>query len=85
MSEEAFAYRLGRIEESLRDAVRKLDDESRSVARHDEQISGANGLIAEVKDLTAEVANLRRSIMAFALGLPVAGVTFLLGIRALTQ
>lgn len=85
MSMEAITYRLGAVESALKDAIRRVDEESRSVARHEEQISGANGLIAEVKDLAEEVASLRRAIIVFALGLPVAGVTFLLGVLALTQ
>ncbi len=85
MPTEGYTYRLDRLDRDLADLIAKLDTHVRKVERHDEQISGASGLIVEVKELAHEVASLRKAILTFALGLPVAGITFLLGVLALTQ
>lgn len=40
---------------------------------------------SDYESLTEEMRTIRRGLYAFALGLPIGGVTFLLGILALVQ
>lgn len=75
------AFRLAELERDMREVSRTV----RQVDRHEEQISGPGGLVKKVDELAHEVASLRKAIIGAALGLPIAGVTFLLGVLALVQ
>jgi hypothetical protein len=77
----SIAYRLQEIERDLREHSRSL----RLVDKHEEQISGASGLTRQINSLADEVSSLRKAIIGAALGLPIAGVTFMLGVLALVQ
>lgn len=68
-------YRVGEIErarERERAIIERLDD---AVTRHDEQISGAGGLVKAMEQLGMKVDGLQKALWAFAASFLIAALT----------
>jgi hypothetical protein len=78
-------YRLGELQTDVDFLTKRVSGDHSMVNRHDEQINGEGGLNKRVGALTQEVNGMRRALIGFALGLPIAGITFLLGVLALVR
>lgn len=78
-------FRLGELETDVKFLQERASSNHQMVNRHEEQINGEGGLNKRVGRALDELASIRRALYAFALGLPVAGITFFLGVLALVK
>jgi hypothetical protein len=90
--DDVMAVKLRALEHTLGETSTEATAALRLADKHEEQISGDYGIHRQLRlarednaAIRAEVAGLRRALVGFALTLPVAGVTFLLGILALVN
>lgn len=70
--------------EDVRNLKSQTESNSRTVARHEEQITGKGGLQATMDSLSEEVRGLRRALWAAGGGIVVGSVIFSLGLLQAT-
>lgn len=67
-------YRMGEVERDHRELCVDVEQIRSTVTRHEEQISGAGGLIKAMQNLSDKVDSLNRALYTFALSFIVAAV-----------
>lgn len=74
------AYRLGRLEQTVHELDRRVDDTNDLSVRHEEQINGDRGLSKAIDVLSDEVRSLRRAAWTVAGSIVVSAVGFALAV-----
>lgn len=85
MAEDTISLRFKQIEHQLGDTAVEASSALRLADKHEEQISGEGGLNARYKNLDERMGAMTKALWAFALGIPIGGMMFLVGILALVR
>lgn len=76
------AYRVDELGRRADDADRDREQLGKDVTRHEEQISGAGGLVKAMEKLGGKVDGLNRALWAFAGSFMVAAITIAVAIAS---
>lgn len=77
-----FAWHLNQLEKRQDDTEKAVDGHGLQLARHEEQISGAGGLVKAMEKLGGKVDGLNRALWAFAGSFMVAAITIAVAIAS---
>lgn len=79
----AIPFRVQELERDLDEERKFVADLSARVTRHDEQISGAGGLVKAMEALSSKVDSLNKALYTFAASFIVAAVTIAIAVSGI--